>query len=155
MLGHEIVDHVESDQGSVIGLRSLPVDTVFLAEKVTRQRHGTAWGQPVSGYEIHHGRVTARAGARTWFNLEEGGEGVMSDDGAVLGTNLHGLLEEDGFRSAFLTYVAKRRGKSYSPSGLRFRAAREDQFDRLADLLEAHLDLPALDCILADGALPS
>ncbi len=155
MLGHEIVDHVESDQGEVIGLGSLPVDTMFLAEKVTRQRHGTAWGQTVSGYEIHHGRVTARAGAQAWFDLEEGGEGIMSDDGAVLGTNLHGLLDEDGFRSTFLTHVAERRGKSFSASGLQFGAAREEQFDRLADLLEAHLDLPALDCILADGALPS
>jgi adenosylcobyric acid synthase len=154
ILGCRIVDHVESNQGQVRGLGLLPVDTVFLVEKVTRQRHGVAWGQPLKGYEIHHGRTTARQGAHIWFDLDEGGEGIMSDDGAVLGTNIHGLFDEDAFRSVFLSYVAERRGKSFSPSGVGFAEAREEQFDQLADMLENHLDLPALELILAQGALP-
>ncbi len=54
-----------------------------------------------------------------------------------LGTSLHGLFEEDGFRAAFLTQVAARRGKRWTGSGLSFAAAREAQIDRLADALEA------------------
>ncbi len=153
MLGYGIVDHVESELGQARGLGLLPVDTVFLVDKVTRQRHGVAWGQTISGYEIHHGRITARPGARIWFDLDEGEEGIMSHDGAVLGTNLHGLFDEDRFRSVFLSYVAERRGKSFIPSGVEFAVARDKQFDKLADLLEDHLDLPALDLILAQGAL--
>jgi adenosylcobyric acid synthase len=153
MLGQRIVDDIESGRGEVDGLGRLPVETVFQAEKVTRQRHGVGWGWPVAGYEIHHGRVTTQEGARPWLDLEGGSEGVIGADGATFGTNLHGLFDEDEFRWAFLTAVADRRSKSFVRSKARFAAAREAQFDRLADLLEAHLDLGALDIIMAEGSL--
>ncbi|HYT38001.1 MAG TPA: cobyric acid synthase CobQ, partial [Acidimicrobiia bacterium] len=78
-------------------------------------------------------------------------EGAASRDGAVIGTSLHGLFESDSFRTAFLEAVAARRGKAFRASGLSFAAAREAQFDRLADLLEAHLDLPAVDKLIASA----
>jgi adenosylcobyric acid synthase len=66
----------------------------------------------------------------------------------VRGTNLHGLFEEDGFRAAFLRHVAAARGKSFLAAGVSFTAAREAQLDRLADMLEAHLDLDRVDALL-------
>ena len=72
----------------------------------------------------------------------------------VLGTSLHGLFEEDGFRAAFLMAVARRRGKRFAPAGVSFTAARQAQLDRFADLLEGHLDLPALEAIIS-GAVPA
>jgi adenosylcobyric acid synthase len=151
MLGCRIRDDIESGLGDIAGLGWLGADTTFLHEKVTRQRHGTALGQAISGYEIHHGRSAAHPGAQPWLDLGEGGEGIMSQDGSVFGTNLHGLFDEDGFRTAFLTHVANHRGKSYMTAGVDFAAARESQFDRLADLLETHLDIEALDDIMAEG----
>ena len=65
-------------------------------------------------------------------------------DAHVLGTSLHGLFENDGFRSVFLGEVARRAGKVFIPAGVSFPAAREAQIDRMADLLEAHLDLDAV-----------
>src|SRR5205807_1511422 len=65
-------------------------------------------------------------------------------DARALGTSLHGLFEEDGFRAAFLTEVGRRRGKTFVPAGVSFAAARDAQFDRLADLIEANLDLDAV-----------
>ena len=38
------------------------------------------------------------------------------------------------------------------PAGVSFAAARDAQFERLADLLEAHLDLPALDALIESAA---
>jgi adenosylcobyric acid synthase len=70
----------------------------------------------------------------------------------VRGTSLHGLFESDGFRAAFLGEVAARRGKRFAPSGVSFAAAREAQVDRLADVLEAHLDLATLDILVKEGA---
>ncbi|MDQ1376264.1 MAG: adenosylcobyric acid synthase, partial [Acidimicrobiaceae bacterium] len=52
------------------------------------------------------------------------------------------------FRTAFLEEVAARRGKQWRGSGVTFAAARESQIDRLADLLEAHLDLDAVGALL-------
>ena len=92
-----------------------------------------------------------------WIHLDDVYGAV--DEGAVepgearfLGTTLHGLFEQDGFRAAFLTEVGRRAGKTFVPAGVSFSAAREAQFDRLADLLEAHLDMPLVEKLIAEGA---
>jgi adenosylcobyric acid synthase len=115
-------------------------------------------GQRVGGYQIHHGRVTRGAGARPWIRLddsygqEDEGTVTTDDPGMVAGTSLHGLFDEDGFRAAFLADVARRRGRAFVPAGRSFAAAREAQIDRLADLVEAHLDLGAVSAILESAA---
>jgi adenosylcobyric acid synthase len=133
---------------------------VFGSEKLTRQRRGRALGRRVTGYEIHHGITTRGDGAEPWARLddvygdEDEGAGAIAGDsagGGVVGTNLHGLFEEDGFRGSFLAEVAQRRGKEFVPAGVSFGAAREAQFHRLADLLEAHLDVDAV-CALIEHA---
>jgi adenosylcobyric acid synthase len=63
----------------------------------------------------------------------------------VLGTSLHGLLEADRFRAALLARVA---GTTAGTPGVSFAAARQAQVDRLADLVEAHLDLAAIDRLI-------
>jgi adenosylcobyric acid synthase len=161
MLGGRITDAVESGAGTP-GARGVPVivdalgwleaETAFEPEKVTRPRQGVALGQALSGYQIHHGRTTA---ADPWVTLEDhwGRErdGARSADGRVLGTTLHGLFESDGFRTAFLGEVAGRRGKVFARSGVSFAAARDAQLDRLADLVEAHLDTAALEALIKEG----
>jgi adenosylcobyric acid synthase len=161
MMGRTIDDDVESGRGLVEGLGWLPVGTRFGVDKVTRQRRGTAMGQRVTGYQIHHGRVE-RVGpveaAPGWVHLDDA-YGV-EEDGCVepsearfLGTTLHGLFESDGFRATFLTEVGRRADKAFVPAGVSFRAAREAQFDRLADLIEGHVDLAALEALIAEGAV--
>ena len=142
MMGRTIVDDVESGRGAVDGLGWLDATTVFEPTKVTRQRRGHALQQRVSGYQIHHGRVR---GADQWISLDDayGAEPEGSHGGRFFGTTLHGLFEDDGFRSAFL---------GIEPSGVSFAAARETQLDRLADLLEAHLDLTDIDSLIKEGA---
>jgi adenosylcobyric acid synthase len=156
MLGRMIHDGVESGRGPVRGLNRLPVVTRFEAEKTTRQRRGHAMGQRVAGYQIHHGRVAPVSPAnptRGWVHLDDTSgttdDGWVTADGSVLGTSLHGLFESDGFRATFLTEIARRRGKRFVPAGRPFRATRDERFDRLADLLETHLDLDAVDVLLA------
>jgi len=152
MLGRSIHDDVESRSGSHAGLGLLEVSTTFAASKVTLRRSGTALGSPVTGYEIHHGRMTRDGSQRGWVHLgDDSGddeEGCTSAAGRVWGTSLHGLFEEDAFRSSFLAMVADRRGKQYTPSGRSFAAARGDQFDRLADALERWVDIAALERII-------
>ena len=157
MMGRTIVDDVESGRGRVEGLGWLDVDTVFGEEKVTLQRRGACMGQRATGYQIHHGRVVRREGTPGWVHLDDAYG--ADDDGAVepesarfLGSTLHGLFESDGFRAAFLTEVGRRRDKTFVPAGVSFPAARRAQFDRLADLLEAHVDMAALYGLIKEGA---
>ena len=156
MLGREIVDHVESGRGTVEGLGWLDTSTTYGVEKVTRQRRGRARGHRVSGYEIHHGRTLVDERHRPWIELDDvygsEPEGAANGGGTVLGTNLHGLMEEDGFRAALLTEVASRRGRRFVAAGVSFAGARQTQQDRLADLVEAHLDMAAVEKLIMDGS---
>ncbi|HET6794463.1 MAG TPA: cobyric acid synthase [Acidimicrobiales bacterium] len=147
MLGVRIDDRVEArSPTSVAGLGLLPVATTFDPVKVTRRVSGTALGQPVEGYEIHHGRTS---GGDPWLTLGDGSEGARSEDGRVYGTSVHGLMENDAFRRAFLHDVARRSGADWQPGPqVCFAEARSRQFDRLADALEAHLDMQAVHTLL-------
>jgi adenosylcobyric acid synthase len=141
----------------VSGLGWLDVTTEFEPTKVTRQRRGVAMGQRAAGYEIHHGRVTRRDSTPGWVHLDDAwGDGddgaVEPNDASVIGTSLHGLFEQDALRATFLCEVGRRSGKTFVPAGVSFAAGREAQIDRLADALEAHLDLAVLDRIVAEGA---
>ena len=52
---------VTVEGGDATGLGLLDLEIVFGAEKHLANPVGTAWGEPVRGYEIHYGRV-ARSG---------------------------------------------------------------------------------------------
>ena len=160
MMGNTLDDDVESRRGRVEGLGWLDVSTVFEPVKTTRQRRGRALGQRVTGYEIHHGSVGRGPGARPWVDLDDvhgmAAEGAGDPAcGPYVGTNLHGLLEADGVRAAFLSAVASRRGKRWVPAGASFTAAREAQWDRLADALEAHVDVAALEGLISSAGAPA
>ena len=92
MLCRRIVDAIESGTGEVAGLGLLDADIVFAADKVLRR-----WAPPLSGYEIHHGRLT-RWDEASWFDVEPGTEPQGFMRGAVFGTHWHGLLDNDEFR---------------------------------------------------------
>ena len=156
LLGRTIRDPVESGRGDVLALDRLDVDTVFEPTKLTRQRRGESMGQRATGYEIRHGRVTRRDGSRGWIHLDDcygrEDDGAFDAEARVLGTSMHGLFEQDGFRGAFLTEVGRRVGKTFVPAGVSFAAARDTQFERLADLIEAHLDVDAVDALIEGAA---
>ncbi|HLM18564.1 MAG TPA: cobyric acid synthase [Acidimicrobiia bacterium] len=150
MLGTEIDDRVESGVGRVAGLGWLPVRTRFEGDKVTTRVVGVALGEPVVGYQIHHGRVLPKGG-EPFVTIDGIVDGVAAD--RIVGTTVHGLLEADGFRRALLARVAEHADKRFLSSGVSFAATREARFDRLADLLEAHLDVDAVTELISSGEL--
>ncbi|MGW9307116.1 cobyric acid synthase [Saccharomonospora azurea] len=149
MLGRHVHDPegIETPKPvSVPGLGLLPVETTFTPDKTLRNSHGTALGAEVSGYEIHHGRVTCDAGVQEFL----GGARV----GGVLGTMWHGSLESDPLRTAVLNLAARARGRSFSASGVSFARSREARLDLLGDLVERHLDVDALLALAQQGPAP-
>ncbi|MET7767543.1 cobyric acid synthase [Nocardia sp. NPDC005366] len=157
MLGHRISDHVESGAGEVNGLGLLDLEIEFDQDKVLRRAEGYGVGKaattgiPVAGYEIHHGRVT-HSGDPAWLEVDGQSEGSVR--GAVWGTHLHGLLESDEFRRAWLRIVADRAGRfdyvvAEDISVARVRSA---QLDLLADLIEEHLDIAGIEKLISTGA---
>ncbi|CAM5577523.1 cobyric acid synthase [Streptomyces abikoensis] len=144
VLGERIEDEVESRAGVVEGLGLLPVRVRFAAEKTLARPAGTALGEPVEGYEIHHGVADVLGGDEPFL------DGCRV--GAVWGTHWHGSLESDGFRRAFLRRVAEAAGRAFVPApDTSFAALREEQLDRLGDLIEEHADTDALLRLIEDG----
>jgi adenosylcobyric acid synthase len=143
MLAAEIRDDVESGAGLVPGLGLLPATAAFGQAKVLRLRQETCDGEQVTGYEIHHGVVTA-----------DGGEPFPGGcaAGAVLGTTWHGIFENDGFRRALLGRVTAAAGRSFDPGRIPFAQIRERKLDTLADLVAAHMDTAALLNLIDHGA---
>jgi len=73
--------------------------------------------------------------------------------GRWFGTTLHGLLEHDGFRRDLLARVASERGKEFVSAGVSFATAREQALDAVADAMAEHLDLGAIDALIAEAAV--
>ena len=108
---------------------------------------GTALGEPVRGYEIHHGVVTVDDAAEPFL------DGARA--GSVFGTTWHGALENDGFRRAFLREVAALAGRRFVPApGTDFAAIREARLDRIGDLVAEHADTDALWRLIESGPPP-
>ncbi|MEU9197461.1 cobyric acid synthase [Streptomyces hundungensis] len=143
LLGEHIEDDVESKAGSVAGLRLLPVRVRFAADKTLARPVGEALGERVEGYEIHHGVAQVL-----------GGEAFLDGCrvGSVWGTHWHGSLESDGFRRRFLEQVARDAGRRFVPApDTSFGVLREEQLDRLGDLIEEHADTDALLRLIEQG----
>lgn len=158
MLGHRIhnPNRLESECEVIDGLGLLDIETTFEAEKVTSQVQMTVTsdviapglqGATLCGYEIHIGRTETstpwltRVSGDTDHGLDRTGDqtdGAQSEDGRIWGCYLHGLFQNDEFRNAWLEQFDVRPSAQHSTSAT---AATEQSLDRVADAVEAHVDL--------------
>ncbi|HYM71376.1 MAG TPA: cobyric acid synthase [Stellaceae bacterium] len=142
MLGRSIADPagLEGSGGRAAGLALLDIDTVLGEGKRLGFASGIdiASGTAVRGYEMHLGVTDGPGLARPMLRLGDRTEGAVSADGRVAGCYLHGLFADDPFRRAFLSRLGA------APSAFAYQPAIDDTLDRLADHLEASLDLDRL-----------
>ena len=144
MLCRLIDDPVESGQGSVPGLGLLDADIVFTPDKTLLHRVA-----PLSGYEIHHGRL-ARSAEAEWSGA---GIAVGIRRGPVFGTHWHGLLDNNDFRRDWLIAAAAAAGRDgfVVADDVDVPGRRDAQLDLMADLLTENLDTGALLSLLDLG----
>ncbi|WP_282344832.1 cobyric acid synthase [Pseudomonas sp. PS02288] len=144
MLGQRIDDPLglEGDAGGSDGLGLLDLHTRLEADKQLRLVSGrlSLEGAAVSGYEIHAGVSTGSALDEALVTLDDGRQdGARSADGQVIGTYLHGLFEAPEACAALLRWAGVREVEHSD-----YHALREREIERLADLVEAHLDTDRL-----------
>ena len=140
MLGEHVHDPLglEGPSGSSAGLGLLAFSTRLEAEKQLRNVRGrlTLENAEVSGYEIHAGVTTGPALELPAVQLEDGRcDGALSADGQILGTYLHGMFESPPACSALLRWAGL-----HTVQTVDYHALRERDIERLADLVENHLD---------------
>ena len=144
MLGEQVHDPLglEGAPGSSDGLGLLAFTTQLEAEKQLRNVRGrlALENAEVSGYEIHAGVTRGSALELPAVQLEDGRcDGACSADGQIIGTYLHGLFESPAACSALLRWAGLP-----SVQAVDYHALRERDIERLADLVENHLDTARL-----------
>ena len=157
MLGDQLSDPhgLEGEAGSIIqGLGLLKLSTELAATKTLVRREGvhTRSGQPVHGYEIHHGLSSSeqgRAAANTLLTFDDGATcGCVNSEEQIWGCYLHGIFDSDLFRRWFINRL--RRAKGLQPySGEPVRYDLEPALDRLAAVMRHELDMDAVYRLLA------
>jgi adenosylcobyric acid synthase len=167
MLCNTLIDPegVESTLREAEGLALLPATTIFEshAQKMTNQVRAIVdlefYKGKIEGYEIHMGRTYFSNGTikngftiieRSRKNVMDGDGGAVSSNGNVIGTYIHGIFDNDGFRRAFLDYIRlkkglpplsisvnKSNGKSENRSGIDW----DTEYNKLADLVRRSIDM--------------
>jgi adenosylcobyric acid synthase len=149
MLGKTLIDAgFESAAGTYTGLGLLDCTTHFTSyhkntTQVTRAARPvlpilSAMGT-VTGYEIHMG-TTEPGTCREALD----GDGLVSDDGLVFGTYMHGIFQNPAAVNALLSYLHEKKGLPFT----HVPAVAADPYDALADLFEEHVDMDAIVAML-------
>lgn len=174
MMGQELLDpdHVEGVLERLPGLGLLPVSTRMTGEKVTRQIHfrlnpvtsGDADASascsavsdvalhdplyPLEGYEIHMGvTVPLPNEVLSPLNLLENGQtDGYRVDCTCMGTYIHGILDNPAFIDFLLAPFADK--LSRVGGNFDYRQFKEKQYDKLAQHVRNHINMPLVYQIL-------
>lgn len=166
MMGLEVADPegVEAEpQARVRCLALLPIRTAFVGEKRTvrvqaapeadRGPFAALRGTSLQAYEIHMGRSfpVDEAGASPLFRIRDPSgdhsDGALDATGCIWGTYLHGLFDNDALRHTWLQSLGwKEEGQHFD---------RQLAYDRLADHVESHLDMAAVEGLIRWPQRPS
>lgn len=143
MLGKWIHDPhgIEGEAGSTEGLALFDMETTLEPEKQLRNVHGklSIDHADVSGYEIHSGVTSRSALNKPALHLEQKTDGAISEDNLIFATYLHGLFESPAACAALLGWAGLKEVQSFD-----YHALREADINRVADMVEQHLDTDSL-----------
>ncbi len=141
MLGRYVSDPygVESTAGRLPGLGLLPIQTTIARKKTTKEVRARLFanGETFKAYEIHMGETAPAAGAEPFCEVDGRPEGFWQR--GILGTYLHGALEDPRIAEFLLADVAQRRSKPVR--AIESPAGKNEHYEKLADWFERHADL--------------
>ncbi|MFV1982797.1 MAG: cobyric acid synthase [Thiohalomonadales bacterium] len=135
MLGSEIrdPDGIESNAGTSTGLEFLEMVTELQKNKTLKNRTGklVISKTNVSGYEIHCGITYGTALNNPAVVFNDSNDGVLTPDGIILGTYLHGLFDSESALTAILKWAGLDEAVESN-----YQVKCEDSINRLADVIE-------------------
>lgn len=154
MMGETVADPENTEGGGEMrGMGLLPIDTVFRTEKTTVQAAGqfgdvrgalaALSGAKTAGYEIHMGETELRPDAVPLLTLSRGGREAADgcQAGNAYGTYLHGVFDEAETASRLVSALAARKGVVLDTAVRDWTAYKEEQYDKLADMVRNALDM--------------
>lgn len=154
MLGQWLYDPDQVESGGVMrGLGLLDSETIFESQKTRTQIKGKIIDtlplfqgiEKVQGYEIHMGRTKNLGGCREWIQLEDGRcDGLSNREKTVFGSYLHGIFDTPKL-AKLLAVNLNPQAKTMDFEEENYK---EEQYNRLADLLRNSLDMKKIYQIL-------
>lgn len=159
MLGTCILDKlgVEGEISQEDGFGFLDIKTRFNETKITKQTKGEILcdlklirnieASTISGYEIHNGISKIGKKAIPFIkDLEGNVVGVCDEEKMVAGTYLHGLFDSEEFMSLFVKSLKKYNNIITSEEMVieKINEYKDNQYDKLAKLLEENINLEKL-----------
>lgn len=164
MLGISISDEseVETSAKFTEGLGLLKAVTEFEEQKTTTQCSGfdSLFYKPIKGYEIHMG-VTKSVGdpSPTAFSKitanntgEQKADGLIENDGRVIGTYMHGIFDNAQFTRCYLNLVRKaKRLEPVEETIPDYEDFKDLEYDKLADIVRKNLNMNKIYEILEEG----
>jgi adenosylcobyric acid synthase len=141
IMGETIEDphHVEGEIEQVPGLGLLPVQTILQSEKTTLQceftfRDSTEAG---FGYEIHMGETKISGQESPVAALSDGRKDGYFLNDRTWGSYLHGILDNENVVELLLAPY----DSDTIMSAFSFQDFKEEQYNKLADLIRANVDM--------------
>jgi adenosylcobyric acid synthase len=105
----------------------------------------------VTAYEIHMGLTEPHGEGQPAFTIEsrngqpvQVADGWITPGGRIWGSYLHGLFDNDEFRRALLQELRP----VATASAYSFKSFQEAQFDHLAEIMRAHLDIARIRALI-------
>lgn len=162
MLGASIDDPlaIEGKPGSSAGFSLFPFKTELAKTKQLKRVSGLIKAPmlnqlsedcSVAGYEIHCGETIGESESLAFSKLTDQfgkvyTDGQVSLDEQIIGTYIHGLFENAETTQTILQWVS---GKKLATTD--WNLTRNNELDRLADMLEDEMDIEAVVEVLHDG----
>ncbi len=158
MLGKKIKDpeNLESRESEINGLGLFDFETTLIPDKLTRQvqletvnSNVFPEGLHCEGYEIHMGRTTYGTSYPALFSASNGENamnfGITNQAGTVLGTYLHGFLDNDLFRKNILRYIRNEKGLPEPQENFNYAEFRKRELNKLADLIKNSINMKEIE----------
>lgn len=174
MLGMRLADPCGCESGGYMrGMELLPVKTTLKPEKIRCQTRGkipnlsgifsNLSGLNYMGYEIHMGEtiMAAEEDGNAW-NLDisrKKSEGsapavVNGTNPNVYGTYIHGIFDQADIASGIVQKLAEKKGAALDGYVMMdYQKFKEQQYDKLADILRQYLDMGEIYGMLKDANL--
>ena len=171
MLGTAIYDphHMEGDIEESEGLGLVNSTTTMKDQKTTHQvtfdvenlhfLNGIFSGSELVGYEIHMGDTTPNDDTvKRCFTITKRSEvpitvvdGFIDGRHQVMGTYIHGVFDNDEFRRFIINQLRLRKGLDETPVVFDYFEHKNNAYNRLADIVEEHLDMDYIMTLLKDN----
>jgi adenosylcobyric acid synthase len=163
MMGNTVCDpEAVEEGGSIRGLQLLPLKTVLSPEKYRSQTEdcfddltgvfSSIAGEEFVGYEIHNGVTTVDDTSSSLEIIEKDEEGniILVQNKNLLGTYVHGVFDQGDLAYRLVSAIAEAKGLSLEAEAVDYQQLKEQEYDKLADVIRENLDMKYIYSLLED-----